>query len=302
MDIARPAAVDAGKSSAGNAVGPGQPAGEPEDAGSGGDLLPYGCGRGGWVSSLLRRHLRPRQEPKCCAGQRAAIPRVTDRYGRARYAPFCPRISATSVGREFRVSVGQLPAADAPDVDVDEVGLGVVSDPAALHGERGIAHLGGGNAGYADVDGLGFHVLAVLGDSVAVLAEVGVAPRGAVSADNVDHAVRVAKAGHQIMEEVELLDVVILHVAGAVVAQEVIELGNGFGQITVADAVDDVDVLAGMQVVEMQTVGGSRSVGGERSASGKERQENCSENGLPKRHDAVKPRWGYLSAGRTGSV
>ena len=121
---------------------------------------------------------------------------------------------------------------------------------------RGIAHLGGGNAGDADVDGFGFHVLAVLGDSVAVLAEVVVAPRGAISADDIDHAIGVAEPGHQVMEEVELFHVIVLYVAGAVIAQEVVELSDGLRQVVVADAVDDVDVFAGVQVVEMQTVGG----------------------------------------------
>ena len=61
-----------------------------------------------------------------------------------------------------------------------------------MHGKRGVAYLGGRHARDADVDGLGFHVLTVFGHAVAVFAEVVVAPRGAIAADDVDLVVGMA--------------------------------------------------------------------------------------------------------------
>ena len=179
---------------------------------------------------------------------------------------------------------------DAADVDVDEVGLGVVTDASTLHGESGIADFRCRYAGNADVDGFGFHVLAVEGDSVAVLAQVVVAPGRAVAADDIDDAVGVSEASHEVVEEIEFADVVVLDVSSAVVAEEVVELGNGSGEVVVADAVDDVDALAGVQVVEVQAVGlrGRRGVGrcGAHSGDGEE-QNRGGEDGFLKRHGAV---------------
>src|SRR5580704_1193633 len=112
-----------------------------------------------------------------------------------RTPPAQRRMARSAIARD-----GQSPAPNAAHVDVNEVGLGVVADASALHGESGITYLRGGHAGNADVDGLSFHVLAVLGDSVAVLTEVVIAPWRAVAADNVNHAVRMAEPGHQVVE------------------------------------------------------------------------------------------------------
>ncbi len=58
----------------------------------------------------------------------------------------------------------------------------------------------------------------------------------------------------QIVEQIEFLDVVVLHVIGAMVAQKVVELRDSAGKVFIADAIDHIDALAGMQVVEAQAV------------------------------------------------
>ena len=97
-------------------------------------------------------------------------------------------------------------------------------------------------------------MLAVLGDTVAVFAKVVVAPRRAIAADDVDLVVGMTQLYQQIVEQIEFLDVVILHVIGAMVAQEVVEFRNLLGNILIADAIDDIDALAGVKVVEAQAV------------------------------------------------
>ena len=60
---------------------------------------------------------------------------------------------------------------------------------------------------------------------------------------------------------------------GAMVAQEMVELGDGVGNVLVADAIDHVDVFAGVQVVEAQTVlrgGGSVIRGADGQAEGQQ--------------------------------
>ena len=144
--------------------------------------------------------------------------------------------------------------ADGTDIDVNEVRFGVVADSAAVHGEGRVTDLDGGNAGDADVDGFGLHVFAVERDSAAVFTQVVVTPGSAITADDVDFAAGMAETGHEIVQKVEFADVVGLHVSSAMVAQEMIELGDGGGQILIADAVDDVNMLARMKVIETKTV------------------------------------------------
>lgn len=89
---------------------------------------------------------------------------------------------------------------------------------------------------------------------MAVLTQVVVAPRSAVAADDVDLTVGVPEANHQIMQKVEFPDVVILHVAGAVIAKKVIELRDGIGQIVISNAIDDIDSFSRVKVIKAQPV------------------------------------------------
>ena len=148
------------------------------------------------------------------------------------------------------------PFADRADVDVDELADGVVAYAAGLQAEGDVAELAGGDAGDAYVDGLGQRVLRVLRDAGvgAAGAEVFVALRSAVAADDVDDGVGPAEAGEQVVEQVEFAGVVLALVVGAVVAEEVVELVHRGGQVGVADAVHDVEAFAGVQVVELEVV------------------------------------------------
>ena len=95
----------------------------------------------------------------------------------------------------------------------------------------------------------------MLGNTMAMLAQVVVAPRRPIPADDVDFAVRMPKLDQQIMQEVELLQVIRLHVTGAMVAKKMIQLRDTIRQVLITDAVDHVEVLAGVQVIESQPVG-----------------------------------------------
>jgi hypothetical protein len=97
-------------------------------------------------------------------------------------------------------------------------------------------------------------VLAVQGDAVSVLAQVVVAPRSTVAADDVDYAVGMAEASHEIVQKIEFMDIVSFYVSGAMIAQEMIELRDSVRQILVSDAIHDVDVFTSVKVIEAEPV------------------------------------------------
>ena len=59
-----------------------------------------------------------------------------------------------------------------------------------------------------------------------MFAEIVVAPRGAIPADDVDLAVEVSQFGQQVMQQVELPDVIVLLVAGTMVTKKMIKHRN----------------------------------------------------------------------------
>ena len=61
----------------------------------------------------------------------------------------------------------------------------------------------------------------------------------------------------QIVQKIELLHVIVLHVTGAMVTEKMVQLRNAIGQVLIADAIDHIDMFAGVQVIEAQTVGRS---------------------------------------------
>src|SRR5918995_1703177 len=82
---------------------------------------------------------------------------------------------------------GCLPLADAAGVDVDEVGLLVVADAASLHAEGGLAQIAQRDVMQPDVDRLGIHVQAALGDAAAAgRGQQGVGLGRAVSGDDLE--------------------------------------------------------------------------------------------------------------------
>jgi hypothetical protein len=89
---------------------------------------------------------------------------------------------------------------------------------------------------------------------MAMLPQVVVAPRSTVAAHNVDFPIGVSQLDQQIVKKIKLLHVVVLDITGAVVAKKMIQLRNGLRKILISDAVDHVDMFAGMKVVKTQPV------------------------------------------------
>ncbi len=71
--------------------------------------------------------------------------------------------------------------------------MGIKTDATSLQGEGRIANFSRRYSRDSNVDGFGRHVLTVQRNSVTMLAEIAVAPRGAIPADDIYLAVGMAK-------------------------------------------------------------------------------------------------------------
>jgi hypothetical protein len=129
--------------------------------------------------------------------------------------------------RNIRTSNENLPAANPAYIHVNETRLGIEADSSTVKGESGIPQSCRRNARHADVDGLALHVQTMRCDAGCGAAEKLVAPRCAVTANDVDLGSGPARSGRQIMQQVENARVQLRHVARAVVPQKLIQAIDG---------------------------------------------------------------------------
>jgi hypothetical protein len=95
---------------------------------------------------------------------------------------------------------------------------------------------------------------------MSMSAEEFVAHGSAVAADYINLKIGIPECIRQVAEQVEYPGIVLVNLAGPVVAQIVIQSRQGFLVVTFATAVDDVQALSGMCVKKMQAVRTVRSV------------------------------------------
>ena len=130
-----------------------------------------------------------------------------------------------------------------------------------MQAEGRISELCGRCAGYADVNRHGLHVQTVLRDAMTVRTEPLVAPRSSVATHNVDFCVRTTERRRQVVEQIEDARIVLMHVAGPVIAKKMVQLGKSSGIIAVAVPVNDVEMLASVGMEEMKAIGIGRQIG-----------------------------------------
>ena len=146
------------------------------------------------------------------------------------------------------------PDADPAGVNMDEAGTRVVADSSAMQGDRGVTQCQRINTGNANVDGVSLHMQAVAGYAGRAGAKEFIAPRGAVAADDVNFGVGAAEGSGKIRKNVEDMRIVVLDVTSAVIAQEMVELIFGLREEIISAAIDNIDALAGVRVVEAKMV------------------------------------------------
>ena len=88
-----------------------------------------------------------------------------------------------------------------------------------------------------------------------MLAEIVIAPRGAIATDDVDLAVEMSQFGQQVMQQVEFPDVIVLFVTGAMITKKMIQRRHTFRKILIAYPVNDIQVLSRMEVIEAKPIG-----------------------------------------------
>jgi hypothetical protein len=93
---------------------------------------------------------------------------------------------------------------------------------------------------------------AVLCHPESVRAEIFVACRRSISADDVNLGVRSADRSGSIQHNIENPRIVVVHLSGAVIPQEMVELRQSFGNIGIAMAIHDIQMLSRMSVKEPQ--------------------------------------------------
>jgi len=79
-----------------------------------------------------------------------------------------------------------LPAAHPADIDMDEAGMRILSDAAGLEGQRGAAQRADAGTAQMDVDGLAFHMQAVLGDTVIMGGQPGIGAGRAIGGNHIE--------------------------------------------------------------------------------------------------------------------
>jgi len=137
---------------------------------------------------------------------------------------------------------------------MDELRASIVADAAAIQGQGGRSQLFRADSGNANVDGLRLHVQAVSGYAARTAAKEGIAPGRAIPADHVDLRFWASQFRSQIAEQVEKPRIKVVHLAGAMIAQKIVQLGYGFRHVMIAFAVDHVDRLRRMCVKEPETI------------------------------------------------
>ena len=146
------------------------------------------------------------------------------------------------------------PGAHAARIHVHKFGARIISHAASSQGQRRIAQSQRIDSGNANVNRMRLHVLAVFRHACRPRAKEFVAPRRAVAANNIDLRVRMAHGRGQVRQNVEHMRIVMLHVAGTMVAQKMIQLRFRSRQILIAAPVNNVNALAGVRMVKPKMV------------------------------------------------
>jgi hypothetical protein len=112
-------------------------------------------------------------------------------------------------------------------------------------------------------------------------AEIFVAARRSVSADDVNLGVSAANRSGSIRQNIKNPRIVVMYLSGAVVAEEMVELRQSFGNIGIAMAIHDIQMLPRMSVEEPQMAllyGWGGSGYGNQGKNRKQRKDGNTQN------------------------
>ena len=146
--------------------------------------------------------------------------------------------------------------AHTPNVDMHEVRAAIVAHSSAMQAHGCVTQLRGRNSGQANVDCFGLHMQAVLchaGVRVA-RAQKFVAPGCTVAANHIDFTSGIAERRDQVVEKVEEARIEMADIFSTVIPQKIIELIQRFRNVLITAAIDDIQPLARVSVIEAEPV------------------------------------------------
>ena len=133
---------------------------------------------------------------------------------------------------------------------MDEVRIRIVAYTAPSQSESSLAQFARVDARHPQIDGFNLNMKAVPCDSRGVSAERFVRRRGALAADDVDLAAWAADRRGEIREDIVHERIKTANITGPMIAQEKIELGERLRNVCLAAAINNVNTLSGVRVVE----------------------------------------------------
>src|SRR5690348_5106839 len=131
---------------------------------------------------------------------------------------------------------------------------GVISHTSSMQRQCCIAKLGGAYARDSNVDGHRLHMQTVTRHAMSVHPEILIAPRGSITAHDIDLSVGTSERNYQIMQQVKNMRIVLVNGSGAVITQVVIQLRKSVGIIAVPPPVHDVKSLARVCMKKVETI------------------------------------------------
>lgn len=146
------------------------------------------------------------------------------------------------------VRTAEAPLCDAPGINMNESGTRIVSDPSAVKRQGGTPEIEYGNPGETNIDCPRLHMETVLGNAGGAGPQEFVAPGGTVAADDGYLSIGLPGGGRKVRQKIKQMRIVMKLLAGAVVTQKMIQLGEGIVEVSIAAPVDDVDALAGVSM------------------------------------------------------
>ena len=154
------------------------------------------------------------------------------------------------------LEASRLPLPDTADVDVNKIGLAIVPDPTTLERQGGGTQLGSRHARHPDVNRHALHMQAVCGHAGGVTAKESIGPGRTVAANHIDLTPGVADCPRQVVEQIEKSRVERVDVAGEVVTQIMVELGERLREVGAPPAVHYIQAFPSVRVVKAEPVGG----------------------------------------------
>lgn len=130
----------------------------------------------------------------------------------------------------------------------------VIANATPMKVQRGISQSGRADSGQPDVNGHGLHVQAVLGYSRRAASQKLIAPWRSIAADNVNFFIWPSGGSNQIVKQIENPGIVGMDFTRSMITQKVFQLLECHGIIGVSMAINNIQPLVRVRVIQLEFV------------------------------------------------